>query len=183
MDKPRPGEVRAAGPGIAEIHILQNRISKERPIKLHIPKVQPRDSAAGEIRLLSAHPIDPQGVLGMEDHKVIRCQGFRFPVCLQVLLPQGHVTSGSQKGRGVPGIAISAAVHQHTILGGFSQDQNTLSDAVVKAHLVFVLAEEIIFIHQMLFEKGVLLVRQGDDLADLAGFFLHGQLLSLKCLH
>ena len=117
----------------------------------------------------------------MEDHKVIRSQVFLFPVYLQVLLPQGHVTSGSQKGRGVPGIAISAAVHQHTILGGFSHDQNTLPDAVVKAHLVFVLAEEIIFIHQMLFEKGVLLVRQGDDLADFAGFFLHGQLLSLKC--
>ena len=95
----------------------------------------------------------------MEDHKVIRCQGFQLPVCLQVLLPQGHVTSGSQKGRGVPGIAISAAVHQHTILGGFSQDQNTLPDAVVKAHLVLVLSEEIIVIHEVLFEESELLIR------------------------
>ena len=128
----------------------------------------------GKIRLLSTHPIDPQGVLGMEDHKVIRCQGFRFPVCLQVLLPQGHVTSGTQKGRGVPGIAIAAAVHQNAVLRGFPHDQNTLPGSIAKTHLLRVLAEEIIFIHQVLFEKGVLLVRQGDDLADFTGRFLHG---------
>ena len=174
MDKPRPGKVRIADPRATQIHILQNRVPKAGAIELHIPKGQSRDSAMGEIRLFSAHTINPQGMLGVENSKVIRCQVFQFPVCLQILLPQGHVTSGTQKGRGVPGIAIATAIHQNTILRGFPHNKDALPGSVTKAHLIRILAEEIIFIHQMLFEKGVLLVRQGNDFPDFAGRFLHG---------
>lgn len=80
MDKASAAKVRTADTGIAEIHILQNRVPKAGTVELHIPKGQPHNSAVGEIRLLSSRSINPQGMLGVEDSKVIRCQGFQFPM-------------------------------------------------------------------------------------------------------
>ena len=97
---------------------------------------------------------------------------------LQLLFVQKGLSSG--KVGSIPGMAASLTVHQNSICGVFSLDQDTVNCVTLLIHFVPVLVDKVIIVQHIFQEPLVLAVRQNNHPVKGAVLQIQLRLLPVK---